>query len=200
MNFIFIGNAQTEDRIQELTDRSKFTRILTSKRLFIIVTSAYDRVKSTKIVMLGNAKYLNVIVDENEVNDLKQQITQMDQQCAEIESVLEIESRKVAHLKEVHQQKRGELSTFQNKKRAIELLNCKIKEKERQINEAKDSLSSIDRLKEKVSAELATLHDEQMHILEELSNIIKICVEHTNSEALSSSKLRFVKNMHELCK
>ncbi|OTF72867.1 SMC protein-like protein, partial [Euroglyphus maynei] len=190
INQIPVGDNRTEDKTQELINRSSFRKIITSKNVYSIVVSSYDGEKSTQIIPLMSAKYLNIIINEKEIEQIDRTLNDLDKQIAESHEVVQKYIDENDILKETRGKLSAEFKAIESKKRALDELKAKIKEKERRIETLKKSLQSEDKHKEELVNNLEILHQKEIKLLEKLPDILNEAVEKNKTNLLVASKFK----------
>lgn len=168
--------------------------------MYNIVVSYYDKTKSTKINAIRNERYLNVIIDEVEMTQVNKKLDIIDKEIHTLETQVGEDKLKIEKFVEKRRMQRELKLTFQNKKTAIELLKRRIESLIQQIEEVKKLITAVDDVKEVLAGTLDKLHTKQMKAMAEMSSTMKACVEHTSSEAVFITKIRFVKKVRSQCK
>lgn len=195
-----LGNHETENQIQELMDHSDFRRIFTSQSMYIIVVSRYDNAKTTKINALRQERFLNVIINQEEMDQVNSKLSEFAKEMHFLENQIEEDKLKIEKITETRRMKRDVRSTFENRKTAIELMKRRLESVVAQIEDTKQRLSEMDDSKGQVTAKLDAFHKQQMKTMAELSDIVKACVEHTKAEAVFTAKINFIKKVRATCK
>lgn len=190
-----VGNHETENQIQELMDHSDFRRIFTSQSMYIIVVSRYDNAKTTKINALRQERFLNVIINQEEMDQVNSKLSEFAKEMHFLENQIEEDKLKIEKITETRRMKRDVRSTFENRKTAIELMKRRLESVVAQIEDTKQRLSEMDDSKGQVTAKLDSFHKQQMKTMAELSDIVKACVEHTKAEAVFTAKINFIKKV-----
>lgn len=196
------GNHETEATIQQLMNQPNldFRRIFTLNKMYNIVVSHYDGVKTTKIISLRPEKFLNVIINEVEMAQVNKHIENIDREIHSLETKIGEDKVKIEKLTEKRKMKRNVKTTYQKREEAIELHKRRIESLEGQIEEVKKLITAVDDAKEVLAGKLDRLHMKQMKVMEEMSSIMKACVEHTSSEAVFVTKINFVRKIRSQCK
>lgn len=197
------GNHVTEAKIQELMEyreSNKFKRIFTSNNMYNIVVSTYDHTKSTKINAIRPERYLNVIINKVEMDQVNQKLESIDREIYSLETQIGEDKLKIEKIVEKRRTKREVRGTFTNKKDAVERLKRRLVSQLQQIEEVKKLITAVDDAKEVLAGKLNTLHVKQLKIMADMSSTMKACVEHTSSEAVFITKIHFVKKIRSQCK
>ncbi|KAH9416423.1 Structural maintenance of chromosomes protein 5 [Dermatophagoides pteronyssinus] len=197
LNSIPVGDLRTEDKIQDLINQSNFRKIITSKSLYSIVISSYDGEKSTQIVSMMPAKYLNIIIDEKELDEIDQTLNLLEKQIADSNEMIRKYSEENDSLKENRNKLSNELKNIESTKNALNKLRTKIREKERQINSLKNSLQNENKYKEELVKNLEQLHQKELNLLENLPEIIQEAVEKNKNNLLATSKFRIISRIKD---
>lgn len=141
-----------------------------------------------------------MIINEAELNTVNQKLDDLVKEMHSLESQVEENKVKIDKISGVRKMKLQVRTTYQDKQTAIELIKRRIESTIAQIEEIKRILSAMDDKKGQVTSKLTSLHSQQMKAMAELSNIVKACVEHTESEAVFTAKINFIKKIRAYCK
>lgn len=125
-----------------MIDNTNFRRIITNKSIYSIVVSSYDHVKTTRIDVLGIAKYLNIIIDEEKIRHIDQDIETYVNKLKDLSVVIDDLNRKSRNLNEEFDKVNKVYTSLNTRKHEISKLGTKIREKEKQVANLKQSLVS----------------------------------------------------------
>lgn len=200
LNSIPVGNDKTDSQMQDLLNSSPFRRIMSSKNLYIIVVSVYDKQKTTRIVPLNNPRYLDLIIDQKEADRVKAAMENVNKTMSETTHLLEKMTQKFEIIKDRHENKSVEVNSFKLRKNAISAIESKIREKERQIEKLKNSIVPFNRFKPELKDNLQKIHESQHKLLLELSQINADCHDKSKEIIVVEVKFNTFANLKTMCK
>ncbi|KPM00425.1 SMC protein-like protein [Sarcoptes scabiei] len=195
LNQIPVGNQITEDRINELIQISSFRKIITNRNIYTIVVSVHDNEKTTRITALSQSKYLNIIIDEKEIQNIDDNLMNIKESIEKISFDLKGKEELMDQMKESRSSKSTELNSIQAKRMAISKIQMKIQEKERQIKSIKESINSVDRLKQEISSDLDQIHRKQLKLLLNSSDSIRNCLKYHRPIFCNEIKMKIINSV-----
>ncbi|KAH7646400.1 Structural maintenance of chromosomes protein 5 [Dermatophagoides farinae] len=197
INQIPVGNAITEDKIQELINHSSFRKIITPKNLYLIVISSYDGEKSTQIIPMPPAKFLNIIINDKEIEEIDRTLVVLEKQITESQAMVQKYTNENDILKENRGKLSDEFKTIGIRKSGLRTIQAKIDEKKRQIDHLEKLLKSENKHKEELIKNLEEQHRKEMSLLEKLPNVLVEAIKFNKSDLLAASKAKKISRIKD---
>lgn len=200
INQIPVGNNKTEELINDLINVSPFKKIITNKNQYVIVISAYDNEKSTRISALNPAKYLNIIIDEKEIQNIDETLKNIDTTIDNLNKTLEEQTNEIDTLKQKNEEKQNEYNEINTKMNEILKIEAKIAQKELQIKAIKESMNNVEKHREEMTRKVNKMYEDQYRLIKSIFKILTEYFSKIKLIAPNEIKIRFANYMKSSCK
>ncbi len=176
LHCIPVGNNRTDDKIESLINSTQFRRIYTEKNVYNITVSRYDNEKVIRSDNFPEAKFLNLVIDENLLNETKRKIVEKEDSINKVKSELQEIDQILTELSRKSEELMKDKKLLDAKKNARKILETKISSKKEQITRNQNSAIDLNDAKTTVNVELKILEESQMSLLSKLNTNIAECI------------------------
>lgn len=177
-----VGDHRTDEKFQDLVEKSNFRRVYTNRNVYNINVSRYDKNKVINSDAFPDAKFLNLAVNETELQEIRRQLLVFNEKQTEVKAKCLQVDQKLADLNFKAQDLKDKKKLLDNKKNEKRILETKISEKREQIAQIKRQAIDLEEIKRKTEEKLKKLQENQLTAMDKLTKTVKECVKKNDNK------------------